>query len=114
MGEWDFQSDIDRHVEARRIALAILELEEGAGQQEIKKAFRRAALANHPDRNPDDLEAERRFIAALHAYRHLSGDTSVEATLRGMKKRPRPAKGVAGYDLSNDWGFFLWWRDRYF
>ena len=114
MDEWDFQSDIGRHAEARRIALAILELEEGAGQREIKKAFRRAALANHPDRNPDDPEAQRRFIAALHAYGYLNGDTSVEETLRGIRSQVRLAHGGKGYDLSNDWGFFLWWRDRYF
>ena len=114
MGDWDFQGDIDRHVEARRIALTILELKEGASREEIKRAFRRAALASHPDRNPDDPEAERRFIAALHAYAYLSGDTSVEATLRGMKTGAHQAEKGTGYDLSNDWGFFLWWRDRYF
>ena len=113
MCESDFQDDIARHVEAQRTALAILEMEEGASREEVKQAFRRAALANHPDRNPDDAGAQRRFIAVHHAYRYLTGDTSVEATLRGMKQR-MPQIQDAKYDLNTDWGFFLWWRDRYF
>jgi molecular chaperone DnaJ len=39
-----------------------------ASQAEIKKAYRKAALQNHPDRNPDNPEAEERFKAAAEAY----------------------------------------------
>lgn len=38
----------------------------------IKKAYRRAALENHPDKNPGDAEAEARFKEAAEAYAVLS------------------------------------------
>lgn len=42
-----------------------------AGDDEIKRGFRRQALLYHPDRNPDDPEAEEYFGLALEAYQVL-------------------------------------------
>ena len=36
----------------------VLGLQKGASDEEIKKAFRKMAMKYHPDRNPDDKEAE--------------------------------------------------------
>ena len=49
-----------------------LELSRNASQEEIKKAYRRLALTYHPDRNPDDSEAERIFKEIGEAYAVLS------------------------------------------
>ncbi|MDX1419341.1 MAG: J domain-containing protein [Rubricoccaceae bacterium] len=49
-----------------------LEVDEGASAEDIKKAYRRLARANHPDRNPDDPGAEERFKAVQEAYEVLS------------------------------------------
>lgn len=38
----------------------------------IKKAYRKLALANHPDKNPGDRQAEERFKQAAEAYAVLS------------------------------------------
>ena len=35
---------------------------------EVRRAFRKQAMHNHPDRNPGDPEAEARFRAILEAY----------------------------------------------
>ncbi len=46
----------------------ILCVERHASQEEIKKAYRKLALQYHPDRNPDDKEAEEKFKEAAEAY----------------------------------------------
>ena len=51
-----------------------LGVDRGASSDSIKKAFRKIALASHPDRNPDDPDAERRFKAATEAYAVLSDE----------------------------------------
>ena len=49
-----------------------LELEKGASESDIKKAFRRLARKYHPDANPDDPTAEERFKRISEAYDVLS------------------------------------------
>ena len=43
-----------------------------ASDQEIKSAYRKLALAHHPDRNPEDPAAEDRFKEASEAYTVLA------------------------------------------
>ncbi len=50
----------------------VLGVKRDASAEEIKKAYRQMALKNHPDRNPGDAEAERRFKEAAEAYEVLS------------------------------------------
>ncbi len=50
----------------------ILGVERDAGQDEIKKAFRKLARDTHPDANPNDPEAEARFRDIAEAYEVLS------------------------------------------
>ncbi len=46
----------------------ILGISRRASPEEIKTAYRRMALAHHPDRNPGNREAEEKFKAAAEAY----------------------------------------------
>jgi molecular chaperone DnaJ len=57
---------------SRRDYYNILGVKRTATPDEIKKAFRALALQYHPDRNPDDIEAERRFREVVTAYETLS------------------------------------------
>ena len=50
----------------------VLGLTKGASEDDIKKAYRKAAKENHPDLHPGDAEAEARFKEANEAYAVLS------------------------------------------
>ncbi len=50
----------------------ILDVGQDASEKEIKKAYRKKAMQYHPDRNPDDPDAEQKFKQAAEAYDVLS------------------------------------------
>ena len=50
----------------------ILGVDRDADAEQLKRAYRQLALRYHPDRNPDDAEAEERFKEASEAYAILS------------------------------------------
>ncbi|HSK28393.1 MAG TPA: DnaJ domain-containing protein, partial [Candidatus Limnocylindria bacterium] len=43
-----------------------------ASEEDIKRAYRKAALQHHPDRNPGDKQAEEKFKEVSEAYSVLS------------------------------------------
>lgn len=50
----------------------VLGVTRSASADEIKKAYRKQAMKFHPDKNPDDKEAEEKFKLAAEAYEVLS------------------------------------------
>jgi molecular chaperone DnaJ len=76
----------------------ILGVSSSASDEAIKRAYRRLAMKNHPDRNPGDAEAETRFKECAEAYEVLS-DTERRAMYdryghAGLRSRP-------GHDFSS-------------
>lgn len=57
---------------AKRDYYEVLGVSKSATQAELKKAYRKLALKYHPDRNPDDKDAEVRFKEAAEAYEVLN------------------------------------------
>jgi molecular chaperone DnaJ len=89
---------------AKRDFYKVLDVPRNATEAEIKKAYRRLAMKYHPDRNPNDREAEERFKEAKEAYEVLSdankravydqyGHAGVEASRAG-------AAGAGGFGFS--------------
>ncbi|MFP4065980.1 MAG: molecular chaperone DnaJ [Spirochaetaceae bacterium] len=64
---------------AKRDYYEVLGLQRGASKEDIKKAYRKVAVANHPDRNPGDKQAEERFKEATEAYEVLADDQKRQA-----------------------------------
>jgi molecular chaperone DnaJ len=74
----------------------VLGVSRTAGEQEIKSAYRKLALQFHPDRNPDNPEAEERFKECSEAY----------AVLADTEKRARYDRfGHAGVGSAAGQGF---------
>ena len=50
----------------------VLGVDRNVSQSDLKKAFKRLAIKYHPDKNPDNKEAEDKFKEAAEAYEILS------------------------------------------
>ena len=70
----------------------LLGVSQTASSDEIKKAYRKLAVANHPDKNPGDKAAEDRFKEATEAYEVLGDE---------KKRQAYDSYGFAGVDGQN-------------
>jgi molecular chaperone DnaJ len=73
-----------------------LEISRSATADEIKKAYRKKALQYHPDRNPGDSEAERKFKDVSEAYEVLSDEKKRQIYDRYGKEGVQGAGGPGG------------------
>jgi len=61
-----------QEVMAKRDYYEVLGVNKDASADEIKRAYRRLAMKYHPDKNPDNKDAEARFKECAEAYEVLS------------------------------------------
>ena len=76
---------------SKRDYYEVLGVDTNADAKEIKKAYRRVAMKYHPDRNPDDPDADEKFKEATEAYDVLTD---------GEKRAAYDQFGHAGVDPS--------------
>lgn len=81
---------------SKRDYYEVLGVSKGANESEIKKAYRKMAIKYHPDKNPDDTQAEEKFKEAAEAYEVLSN---------AEKKQRYDQFGHAGIDGAGGGGF---------
>lgn len=81
---------------AKRDYYEVLGVSRESGADEIKKAYRRLAMKFHPDRNPDDPEADSRFKEATEAYDVLCDAEKREAYDRFGHAGVDPSMGGMG------------------
>ncbi len=77
----------------------VLGVERSASADDIKRSYRRLAMKYHPDRNPDDAEAEAMFKEAAEAYEVLSDDDKKKIYDQYGHEGLR-GRGAAGHDFS--------------
>ena len=82
---------------SKRDYYEILGVGKNADDKEIKKAYRRVAMKFHPDRNPDDPDADEKFKEATEAY---------DVLMDGQKRAAYDQYGHAGVDPNMGGGGF--------
>ena len=91
---------------SKRDYYEVLGVNRDAGDDEIKKAYRKLAMKFHPDRNPDNKEAEEKFKEAKEAYEMLSDPQKKAAYDRyghaGVDPSMGAGPGAQGFDGFSD------------
>ena len=77
----DFMEPINRDLAARRAARCVLNVSENASPKELKRAYREAAIAHHPDHNGNTKKANKRFALIKGAYELLAFDEPCDVLL---------------------------------
>lgn len=86
---------------AKRDHYEVLGVSKNASEAEIKKAYRKLALKYHPDKNPDDKEAEEKFKEAAEAYDVLS-DSQKKGTYDQFGHEGMRGGGFGGGGMNMD------------
>ncbi|MCL4151071.1 UNVERIFIED_CONTAM: hypothetical protein GTU68_020746, partial [Idotea baltica] len=82
---------------AKRDYYEILGVGKSGSKDELKKAYRKIAIKYHPDKNPDNPDAENKFKEAAEAYEVLSDDKKRQQYDQFGHQGMRGAAGGGGF-----------------
>ncbi len=108
----NFMDRINRDLAAREAARRILGVSENASVGQLKRAYRDAAVEQHPDHNGNTAEANRRFTLIRKAFELLAFGRPCDALLDEADSFSNVPEDEH-YRLDNRWGHFCWWRDKF-
>ncbi|TVY56005.1 DnaJ-like protein subfamily C member 7-like protein, partial [Lachnellula suecica] len=89
------KAELELKKSKRKDYYKILGIEKDADENQIKKAYRKAAIIHHPDKNPDDEQAAERFKDVGEAYETLS-DPEKRARYDSGEDLIDPMEGFGG------------------
>ena len=87
---------------AKRDYYEVLGVDKTASEDELKKAYRKLAMKYHPDRNPDDKEAEKSFKEGAEAYEVLNNAEKRAKYDRFGHQGMRGGQDFHGFSNPND------------
>lgn len=89
------KAELELKKSKRKDYYKILGVEKESDENQIKKAYRKAAIVHHPDKNPDDEQAAERFKDIVEAYETLS-DPEKRARYDSGEDLMDPMEGFSG------------------
>ncbi|KAK6511946.1 hypothetical protein TWF481_000847 [Arthrobotrys musiformis] len=90
------QAELELKKSLRKDYYKILGIEKDANEQQIKKAYRQMAIKWHPDKNPDNPNADAKFKDIGEAYETLSDMHKRDRYDRGLDIEPDPNEMFGG------------------
>ena len=87
---------------AKRDYYEVLGVSKSASEDELKKAYRKLAMKYHPDRNPDNKEADEKFKEICEAYEVLSDSQKRQRYDQFGHDGVKSSFGPGGFDFGRD------------
>ena len=86
---------------AKRDYYEVLGVDKNASPEEIKKAYRKLAIKYHPDKNPDNAEAEEKFKEAAEAYSVVSNQEKRQRYDQFGHQGVNSGAGAGGFNMED-------------
>ena len=86
------RDDVSRLSRSGNSLYELLDIPKSSTNEEIKKKYRRLALKYHPDKNPDNVEAEEMFKKINHA-------NSILRSVKAIANSIEPGSVIIGKDI---------------
>lgn len=112
LADEDWQENLKQTQARGLLARRILGVCVTAGPEKIRQAYRAASKATHPDLHLDETGATESFRNLRCVYEYLMHGSGGEGLDKLLEISTSSQK--RGYEVDNEWGYWCWWRERFF